>query len=169
MARQSKKIYSLLINKIALVLFINQGLLMVLSSITATLEISLISSVGKSVFLDIIFRTLECIVYFVSFVIPVNIFNKMNKNTEKEIYEPKEFKKTSSKQAFFMIGLGLGATFIATFLNNFLVNTFSNYSLVADDLSLVAVKDYPLSSVGIKRYRTSDKAPALFTVKVYRS
>lgn len=127
MTKQNKKLYSSLINRIALVLFINQGLLLALSSIAATLEISLISSIGESVFLDIIFRTLECIVYFVSFIIPVNVFNKMNKHSEKEIYEPKECKNATSTQAFFMLGLGLCATFAATYLNYYLVDTFSNY------------------------------------------
>lgn len=143
MTKQSKKIYSSLINRIALVLLVNQGLLLALSTVTSLLEATLVALNGDSVFLDMIFRLAECVVYFVSFVIPMNIFNKMNKNAEKEIYEPQKSEKSSAIQSIFMLGIGLGATSIAVYLNYYAVNAFWNYSEFSDEYLWSAELDNP--------------------------
>lgn len=128
MAKQSKKIYSELISRIALVLLINQGLLLLLSTVLATLEGLCKATYRTPLAFDFVFRACECIVYFVSFVVPMNIFKKMNKNSEHEIYEPLETSKASTAQGIYMLGIGLGATFVATYLNYLFVNAFSNYA-----------------------------------------
>ncbi len=143
MTKQSKKLYSFLINRIALVLFVNQALLLLLSSVSTMFEMTFISSYGENIILDITFRMLECIVYFVSFIIPVALFNRMNKNAEKEIYEPVECEKSTTLQTIFMIGIGLGLIFIATYLNYFLVNAFSNYAEFSQKYLWSAELDHP--------------------------
>ena len=97
MAKQSKEIYVSLINRIAFVLLVNQGLLLLLSRL-----LNSIKNIPEAVRL-----LLECAVYFLSFILPVVLFNKMNKNSQKEIYEPKDNDKKSSLYVAILFGIGL--------------------------------------------------------------
>lgn len=122
MSRQDKKIYSSLINKIAIVLIFNQGLFVLLGSLIAWLE-----GIAGDDF-DMIFRLLECVAYFVAFTAPVYLFNKMNKNAEREVYEPRETAKARPLETVFMIGITLGMIMLAAYANYYIVNAFGNYS-----------------------------------------
>ncbi len=111
-------------NRIAIALILNQGILTVLAFLLSLVE----KAFEKSEALDLFIRLGECVVYFVSFVIPVMLFNKMNKNAEKEIYEPVESKKAGLFEALTMLGVGLGAILLAAYANFFIVNAFIDYS-----------------------------------------
>ncbi len=111
-------------NRIAIALIFNQGLITVLAYLLSLIE----GAFEKSTALDLFVRLGECIVYFVSFVAPVMLFNKMNKNAEKEIYEPVESEAVSLPKAALMIGFSLGAITLAAYLNYYIVNAFLDYS-----------------------------------------
>lgn len=111
-------------NRIAIALILNQGILTVLAFLLSLVE----KAFEKSEALDLFIRLGECVVYFVSFVIPVMLFNKMNKNAKKEIYEPVESKKAGFFEALTMLGVGLGAILLAAYANFFIVNAFIDYS-----------------------------------------
>ena len=143
MARQNKKVYSELINRIALVLLVNQAMLLLLSNVVAILEAVGKASFGDTPTIDFIFRMCECLVYFISFVAPVNVFNKMNKNAEKEVYLPCESPKCTTKQAIFMLGVGLGATSVAVYVNYCLVDAFWNYSEFSQEYLWKAELEHP--------------------------
>ena len=118
MAKQSKEIYVSLINRIAFVMLLNQGLILLLSRF-----LNLIKNIS-----DVAYLLLECVVYFLSFVLPAILFNKMNKNSQKEIYEPKESDKKSPLYIIILFGMGLVFIYCSSFVNYFLVNLFTDYS-----------------------------------------
>lgn len=118
MKKQDRRIYVSLINRIALVMLVNQGLILVLSKLLGTLK-----NIPDAAYL-----LLECAVYFLSFVLPVILFNKMNKNSQKEIHEPKESEKKSPIYTVILFGMGLVLIYCSSFVNYFIVNFFTDYS-----------------------------------------
>ena len=128
MSKQRKDIYISLINRIAFALLVNQGLLLVLSRALGFLKQFLLDNFGETDFVEIFVLFGECVTYFLTFVLPVVLFNKMNKYSQKEIYEPKESDKKTPLYATFLFGMGLAGILCASYVNYFLVNMFSNYS-----------------------------------------
>ena len=118
MKKQDRRIYVSLINRIALVMLVNQGLILVLSKLLGTLK-----NIPDAAYL-----LLECAVYFLSFVLPAILFNKMNKNSQKEIYEPKDNDKKSPLYVAMLFGMGLAFIYCSSFVNYFLVNLVTDYS-----------------------------------------
>ena len=111
-------------NRISIALILNQALIVVLAFLLSLVE----GGFEKSFALDLFVRLGECVVYFVSFVVPVILFNKMNKNAEREIYEPVESEKASPFKSFIILGFSLGAITLAAYLNYYIVNAFLDYS-----------------------------------------
>ena len=128
MAKQRKDIYISLMNRIAFVMLINQGLLLVLSQALDELKLILINSFGKNDFVDINLLFCECLTYFLAFVLPVVLFNKMNKYSQKEIYEPKDVDKKTPLYAVLLLGMGLAIILCSSFVSNFVINSLSDYS-----------------------------------------
>lgn len=129
MNKQNKTIYVALINRMAIAMLLNQGILLLSSLGLSALEVLFISLLGKTNTVDAIFRIGECIVYFWGFIIPVIVFNKMNNKAEKEIYEPVDSEERLSPiMMFFAMCIGLGATTMAAYANFYIVNLFSDYS-----------------------------------------
>ncbi|MBO5715735.1 MAG: CPBP family intramembrane metalloprotease [Clostridia bacterium] len=124
MAKQSKDIYVSLINRIAFVMLLNQGLLLLLSRF-----LNVIKNIP-----DVAYLLLECVVYFLSFVLPVVLFYKMNKYSQKEIYEPKESDKKSPLYTIILFGMGLVFIYGSSFVNYFLVNLFTDYSKFSSEM-----------------------------------
>ena len=87
MSKQNAKIYSSLMDMIAISMAVGQGIRVILGSLIAFAEPKLTAICDPS-FIDMLFKAAECFVYFLGLVVPMNIFIKMIKNAEKEIYEP---------------------------------------------------------------------------------
>lgn len=132
MTKQDKGIYVALINRIAIVLLVNQLVLLALSLIFSHLEAFAIKAFGDNSFVDLIFRMTDCVVYFVSFTAPVALFNKMNKNADKEIYEPQENEKMPFWTLACVMGMCLGGIMLAAYANYHIVNAFIDYSEFSD-------------------------------------
>lgn len=128
MNKQNEKIYGSLMSRIAIAMMINQGALLVLATALGYAETLFIKIFNNSLLLDAIFRTGECAVYFASFTIPVVIFNFMNKNADREIYEPLESEKASVFKSLVIFFIGLGAITLTAYVNFYLVNIFGDYS-----------------------------------------
>ncbi len=129
MNKQNKTVYIGMINRMAIAMLLNQGILLLSSLGLSALEVLFTSFFGKTNVLDAIFRIGECAVYFWGFIIPVIVFNKMNNKAEKEIYEPVESDdKLSPVMTFFAMCIGLGATTLASYANFYIVDIFSDYS-----------------------------------------
>ena len=128
MAKQDKGIYVALINRIAIVLLFNQLLLGAFSLIFSNLETYSIKAFGDSSLVDLIFRMADCVIYFISFTAPVVLFNKMNKNAGKEIYEPQENEKMPTWTFVCVMGMCLGGIMLAAYANYYIVNAFIDYS-----------------------------------------
>lgn len=137
MAKQSKEIYVSLINRIAFVLLVNQGLLLLFSKALNTL---------KNI-PDVAYLLLECAVYFLSFILPAILFNKMNKNSQKEIYEPKDNDKKSSLYVAILFGIGLVFIYCSSFVNYFLVNLVIDYSQFSSEFLWFVELKYPYQMV----------------------
>ena len=146
MKKQSKSIYVALMDKIAVAMLVNQGAMIILGMMVEGLEMLFFGAGDVPKFYDIIFKALECAAYFFSFVIPIAVFNKMNKNAEKEIYEPVESEKIPNIQGFALIGISLGVIMLVAYLNDFLVNIFWDYSSIFDNLWLTPL-DYPYQRI----------------------
>lgn len=121
MNKQNKKIYTALMNRIAIALMLNQGVMAVLGLVLSTME----ERLGKG---SILVLLGECIMYCIGFSVPIFVFNRMNNNAEREIYEPKENEKMPPIQTVFSLFVALGGTILASYLNGFLVGIFGNYS-----------------------------------------
>ncbi len=128
MTKQNKTIYAKLMNRIALALLFNQLLFAVLGSVLTYGEEFSLAMWGDTSILDAVFRTLECVVYFVSFVLPVALFNRMNNRADREIYEPVEGERKSPFDIFVIFGISLGAINLFAYVNYYVVNAFGNYS-----------------------------------------
>ena len=128
MTRQDKKIYFSLMNSIASALLVNQLVFSVMGVITNGLDSISKSIIGDGTAADIVIRLFECVAYFVSFVIPVALFNKMNKNANREIYEPVESESFTLWETVRSFGIALGGTILAAYVNYFIVNLFVDYS-----------------------------------------
>ena len=113
-------------NRIAIALILNQGLIVALSAILSLIEKPL--SDNTHWIADMSFRLAECVVYFLSFVIPVYVFNSLNKNAQREIYEPYETQKASALETVSILGMSLGIIMLAAYVNYFAVNIFWDYS-----------------------------------------
>lgn len=137
MAKQSKEIYVSLINRIAFVLLVNQGLLLLLSRLLTSIK-----NIPEAVRL-----LLECAVYFLSFILPVVLFNKMNKNSQKEIYEPKDNDKKSSLYVAILFGIGLVFIYCSSFVNYFLVNLVTDYSQFSSEFLWFVELKHPYQMV----------------------
>lgn len=127
MNKQNKKIYTALMNRIAIALMLNQGLITILGTVLSKLEAKN-TALGGENGLDLLFRLGECIVYFASFVLPVMLFNELNKNADREIYEPLESPKASLIETIMMMGISLGAITLSAYANYYIVNAFWDYS-----------------------------------------
>ncbi len=147
MTKQSKKIYSSLMGRIAVVMMANQALLLALSAVFSLLENSLVKLFGDNTSIDLIFRMGECVSYFVSFVLPVVLFNKMNKNAEREIYEPEESERATPLNSIFLFGIGLGLTTMAAYVNYFVVNALWDYSDFSQEYLWNVEFEYPYQIV----------------------
>ena len=115
-------------NRIAIAMMLNQLVMLLLGGVLGAIEPILELVLGEGIALDAVIGICECAVYLFSFVLPMNIFNKMNKNADREIYEPVEEAKMPSKIVFFAACFTLGATIVASYVNFFLVNIFWDYS-----------------------------------------
>ena len=147
MTKQSKQIYSSLIGRIAWVMMINQALILVLGTLNSTLESILVARFGDTAVIDFIFRMSECVVYFLCFVLPVILFNKMNKNAEQEIYEPVEGERATPLNSVFLMGIGLGLTNMAIYVNYYLVNALWDYSDFSQEYLWNVELDHPYQAV----------------------
>jgi membrane protease YdiL (CAAX protease family) len=134
MAKQRKDIYISLMNRIALVMLVNQGLLLVLSKALDFLKLILVNNLGKTDFVDAILLASECVNYFLSFILPVVLFNKMNKYSQKEIYEPKESDKKTPIYTTFLFGMGLAGISCSSIVNYYLVNCLVDYSKFSSEV-----------------------------------
>ena len=128
MNRQNKKIYSSLMNRIAIAMMLNQLVMAILGGMLVVVESILKLTLGEGTLYYMIDGLFECAVYLLAFAIPMNIFNKMNKKSDREIYEPVESEKMPSKFVIFAVGLTLGATVIASYINFYAVNAIWDYS-----------------------------------------
>lgn len=147
MTKQSIKIYSSLMGRIAVVMVANQALLLALSALFSLLENSLVKLFGDNTSIDLIFRMGECVAYFLSFVLPVMLFNKMNKNAEREIYEPEESERATPLNSIFLFGIGLGLTAMAAYVNYFVVNALWDYSDFSQEYLWNVELDHPYQVV----------------------
>lgn len=128
MNRQNKTIYSSLMNRIAIAMMLNQLVMSILGGLYSAMLPMLTLLLGEGTLLDITCGFFECGIYLVSFALPMNIFNKMNKNAIREIYEPVESEKMPTKIVFFAVCFTLGATIFASYINYYAVNFFWDYS-----------------------------------------
>ena len=128
MSKQNKDIYISLMNRIAFAMLVNQGLLLILSKGLEVLKNSILRGGDETEIIDAIFLSGECVAYFLAFVLPVILFNKMNKYSPKEIYEPREYEKKSSAYAIVLLGMGLAGTLCSSFINHVFINSIINYS-----------------------------------------
>lgn len=129
MTKQNKQIYASLMSRIATVMLINQLLLLALGFLISQAKALFTpNAIGSSTLSGVVFGMAECVVYFISFVLPVALFNKMNKNADREIYEPQESEKMPSWAFACICGMCLGAILIAAYVNHFIVNAFIDYS-----------------------------------------
>ena len=128
MNKQNEKIYGSLMSRIAIAMMINQGVLLLLATALSFVKMLLIKLFGDGILVDVIVKTGECVVYFASFTIPVTIFNLMNKNADKEIYEPLESEKSSALRSLVIFFIGLGAITMTSYVNYYVVNLFGDYS-----------------------------------------
>ena len=137
MKKQDRRIYVSLINRIAFVLLVNQGLLLLFSK-----SLNILKDTN-----NITYLLLECVVYFLSFVLPAILFNEMNKNSQKEIYEPKDNDKKSSLYVAILFGIGLVFIYCSSFVNYFLVNLFTDYSEFSNQFLWFVELKYPYQMV----------------------
>lgn len=128
MNRQNKKIYSSLMNRIAIAMMINQLVMAILGGTLVIAESILRYAWGEGTLYYMFYGLYECAVYLLAFAIPINVFNKMNKNADREIYEPVESAKMPTKWVVFAVGLTLGATILASYINYYAVNILWDYS-----------------------------------------
>ena len=131
MLKQSKVIYKNVINRIAVALIVNAVLLVALSNVTAIFEylFTQVFASGSDI-TDAIFRIIDCVVYFASFTLPILVFSYMQKQGESEIYtpRPKPVNRFSGLECAAAIGLSLGVILFSSYVNYFVVNSFSSYS-----------------------------------------
>ena len=146
MNKQSKTVYTALMNRIGIVLLINQGLIAVLGTVLSLLETGLAVALGDSRTLDAAILIGECAVYFLSFAIPVNIFNKMNKNASVEIYIPRESEALGAFPTVLAMGIALGGTLLSAYLNFFLVDAWG-YSEFSSDFLWSVELEHPYQIV----------------------
>ena len=128
MVKQRKDIYISLMNRIACVMLINQGLLLVLSRVLEYINLVLVNNFGQNDFVNIFALSCECVNYFLAFVVPVILFNKMNKYSQKEVYEPKDNDKKTHLYAVLLLGIGLAVILCSSFVNHYLIELFTDYS-----------------------------------------
>ena len=128
MVKQRKDIYISLMNRIACVMLINQGLLLVLSRVLEYINLVLVNNFGQNDFVNIFALSCECVNYFLAFIVPVILFNKMNKYSQKEVYEPKDNDKKTPLYAVLLLGIGLAVILCSSFVNHYLINLFTDYS-----------------------------------------
>jgi len=147
MNKQSKKIYSALINRIAVALLLNQGVMAILG-LVLTMASGAVDGYEKYMLLG------ESVAYFLSFVIPIFVFNKMNNNAEKEIYEPRDYEKMTPGYTFFASCVALGGTVVAAYINSFLIGFFGNYSEFSENVLWTASIDGPLQTLLYLVYTT---------------
>ena len=137
MAKQSKEIYVSFINRIAFVLLVNQGLLLLFSK-----ALNILKDTHNMAYL-----LLECVAYFLSFILPVILFNKTNKYSQKEIYEPKDNDKKSSLYVAILFGIGLVFIYCSSFVNYFLVNLVTDYSQFSSEFLWFVELKHPYQMV----------------------
>ena len=137
MKKQDRRIYVSLINRIAFVLLFNQGLILFLPKILNSF---------KNI-PDMVYLLLECAVYFLAFFLPVILFNKMNKNSQKEVYEPKDSDKKSPLYVAILFGIGLVLIYCSSFVNYFLVGLFTDYSQFSSEFLWFVELKYPYQMV----------------------
>ena len=147
MTKQNKKIYMSLMNRIAIAILLNQLMFAVFGAMLPRLENACILKFGNSMGVDALFRILECVAYFVSFAAPIMAFNKMNKNADKEIYEPVNDEKKSSFDIFVIFGISLGAINLFAYINYYIVNAFGNYSDFTQENFWAVELDHPYQMV----------------------
>lgn len=128
MNKQDKRKYSSLMNRIAIAMMLNQGVMALLGWILAMVSPVLSGLLGEGYIFDIAYGFCECLVYLLSFALPMNIFIKMNKDTDREIYEPAESVKMPAYATVCAVLLSLGVIVLASYLNYYAVNYFWNYS-----------------------------------------
>lgn len=129
MNKQSRGIYTSLINRIAVAMILNQALITVLFFIVDVIGSVMDIVIGNVWWADMICRLAECIAYALGFCIPVWVFNKMSESAEPEIYTPvKDQSQLSPLQTLLAMLAALGIIEIAAYVNYYAVNLFSDYS-----------------------------------------
>ncbi len=141
MSKQNAKIYSSLMDMIAISMAVGQGIRVILGSLIAFAEPKLTAICDPS-FIDMLFKAAECLVYFLGLVVPMNIFIKMNKNAEKEIYEPVKTEKVTVIRSLVSIGFFLGLIILSSFINSFLVGSLGNYNDFSSNVLWAAELDH---------------------------
>ena len=147
MNRQSKKIYSSLMDRIAIAMILNQGTVLILGMLFELIKPIFPFVLGEGIIKEIVFGFSECAIYFVGFVLPMNIFNKMNKNAEKEIYEPYAGLKMPTWVIALAVTFTLGATIVASYINYYAVNIFGDYSKFTADNLWKAELEHPYQMI----------------------
>lgn len=128
MLKQKKYRYVSLMNRIALALLANQILIRFLSNELSVAESLCILIFGNSISLDFVYLVFECVVYAVSFVVPIFWFNYMQRNAFVEKCWPNEGISLTKSEIFCVIALGLGANWVAAYINHITVNSLWSYS-----------------------------------------
>lgn len=128
MTKQDKRIYRSLLNRIGIILLANQLVLLLLSFLFGSLMRLLPDVFVESVAGDMFFKLAECFTYLAGFCAPVVLFNRMNKNAEREIYEPQKSEKMPPIVLGFLMLITVGGIILSANLNRYIVNALWDYS-----------------------------------------
>ena len=131
MLKQSRAVYKNLINSVAASLIVSAALLSVLTNIFSALQEICVEGFGsENVWIDATFGIVECVVYIVSFTLPIYVFRYLRERGEREDFVP-SFSPTerfSKLECAAAICFSLGAILLASYLNYFLLESFFDYA-----------------------------------------
>ena len=131
MLKQSRAVYKNLINSVAATLIVSAALLSVLTNVSSALRGICTESFGSgNVWIDAVFGIVECVVYFLSFTLPIYVFRNLRERGEREEFVPSfaPIERFSRLECASAICFSLGTILLASYLNRFLVDSFSDYS-----------------------------------------
>lgn len=131
MLKQSRAVYKNLINSVAASLIVSAALLSVLTNIFSALQEICVEGFGsENVWIDATFGIVECVVYFVSFTLPIYVFRYLRERGEREDTVPSfaPTERFSKLECAAAICFSLGAILLASYLNYFLLESFFDYA-----------------------------------------
>ena len=114
-------------DRIAISMAVCQVINLLLSFILSFIEQKAVA-LGDASSFDIVICAGKCAIYFFAFVYSMNIFNKMNKNAQREIYEPCESKKMTGAMPLVLAGCFLGVIILSAFANKLLLGGYNDFS-----------------------------------------